>query len=499
MNGTVKKSIRLKLFFVMVSVLLFNSLFVLLFGNFFMALYYNVTTSMELEHYGKLIYNAYKNDPASLDGVLGELENKNTVVILYAADNAGKNILYLSRPGGRRTTVFTGPSPDILTRFLNELENRSQKAGEVVISGAQDKRRMAISLHVKLDEGVYLIAETPKGYLQDISQRAVVFTAIISGITFLAGGLIIFLLSGAVTAPIRRIQDTADEIANLNFAKRCDERSDDELGLLAHSINNMSDKLQENINGLKVANQSLKEQLLQKEKNEKNRREFIANVSHDFKTPLTLILSYCEALKEQIEEGGPLSREYCDIISEEGERMSSLVQQLLRLSQLESSTMALERSIFAINEIIGASVHKAKIMAAQKGINLTVNYEDSFIVDADFARIGQVFTNLLDNALKYCSREGAISVAVARRGEKCRVTVANTGEPIREEDLENLFHSFYKADKSRSIEGTSYGLGLAIVQAIMQLHQEDYGVENTPDGVLFYFELPYVQLDEEEK
>ncbi len=65
--------------------------------------------------------------------------------------------------------------------------------------------------------------------------------------------------------------------------------------------------------------------------------------------------------------------------------------------------------------------------------------------------------------------------------------------------MENLFHSFYKADKSRSIEGTSYGLGLAIVQAIMQLHQEDYGVENTPDGVLFYFELPYVQLDEEEK
>jgi hypothetical protein len=125
--------------------------------------------------------------------------------------------------------VFTGPSPDILTRFLNELENRSQKAGEVVISGAQDKRRMAISLHVKLDEGVYLIAETPKGYLQDISQRAVVFTPSSRASPSSRGGLSSFCCRGAVTAPIRRIQDTADEIANLNFAKRCDERSDDEL------------------------------------------------------------------------------------------------------------------------------------------------------------------------------------------------------------------------------------------------------------------------------
>jgi two-component system sensor histidine kinase VanS len=153
------------------------------------------------------------------------------------------------------------------------------------MTGDQDNRHMAISLYMKLEEGVYLIAETPKAYLQDISQRAVIFTAIISGVTFFIGGIIIFLLSGAVTAPIRRIQDTADEIANLNFTHRCDEKSGDELGHLAHSINNMADRLQENINQLTVANATLKEELMQTEKMERGRREFIANVSHDFKTP----------------------------------------------------------------------------------------------------------------------------------------------------------------------------------------------------------------------
>lgn len=499
MNVTVKKSIKSKIFLVMISIMLFNSLFILLFGNFFMELYYSVTTSMELEHYGKLIYSAYQTDPNSIDTVLNELEDKNTVILIYSTEGGEKTFTYMSRPGGKRGGIPEGPILDILNRYLNRIDGQELKTGQSVVSGAQGEGSRTISLHMKLEEGVYLIADTPKAYLQDISQRAVVFTAIISGATFFIGAIIIFLLSGAITAPIRRIQDTADEIANLNFTNRCDEKSGDELALLAHSINNMSDRLQENINQLTVANGFLKEELFQKEKMERNRREFIANVSHDFKTPLTLIISYCEALKEQIEHGEQLNKEYCDIIRDEGERMSFMVQQLLRLSQLESSTMTLERSIFAINEIIDGVINKGKIMAAQKNVTVNTRFEDSFVVDADFIRTEQVFTNLFDNAVKYCNEGGVINVTVQKREDKCRILVENSGEHIKEEDIENLFHSFYKADKSRSMEGTSYGLGLAIVKAIMELHRESFGAENTPIGVRFFFELPCIHLEEEDK
>ena len=497
MNISVHENIKVKLFAVMASVLLLSLLFILLFGSFFMELYFNVTTSMELEEQGRLIHSAYKNDPDGIYTILDELEHKNTFIMIYVTDGSGRSTIYISRPERFRRQETT-MAAFVLGSGIGSINMEELVVGQTAIIGVHEKERPTIMLQMKLEEGVFLIAETPKEFLQDVSQRAVMFTAIVSSIMFFIGGIVIFLLAGAITAPIRVIQNTADKIANLDFSQQCMVDSKDELGHLASSINNMSARLQDNITKLTQANETLTSQLLQRERMEKSRREFIANVSHDLKTPLTLVISYCEEMKNQIAAGASPDPQYFEIICQESERMSALVMQMLQLSQLESPAMELDRSIFAINEIIDATIYKNKLVAAQRGIAVSMKTEDSFIVHADFLRAEQVFSNLFENALKYCQEGGNIAIQVGRRGSKCHITVENTGAPIREEDMESLFQSFYKVDKSRSIEGASYGLGLAIVKTIMDLHGEAYGVMNTEQGVLFYFDLPCVDLEEEE-
>jgi len=174
--------------------------------------------------------------------------------------------------------------------------------------------------------------------------------------------------------------------------------------------------------------------------------------------------------------------------------MSEFVQELLKLSQLEGGIIKLEKSNFSINEIIKDAVKKNSIIADEKNLNVEQNICDDSIVFADYFRIEQVFQNLYENAIKYCNDGGTVKVSTLVHENKCRIKVFNTGKHIEDEDIENIFLSFYRADKSRKNMG-SYGLGLAIVKAVMDMHGEKYGVGNVDDGVEFWFELENVEMN----
>ncbi|MBC8586568.1 HAMP domain-containing histidine kinase [Oscillospiraceae bacterium NSJ-64] len=353
-----------------------------------------------------------------------------------------------------------------------------------------------IGLATRLDDNLYLLIETPKGYLKSTADLAVKYTAYLSIVILLAGSVLVYLVVGRVTKPLSKIQEVADKISKMDFSQKCKITSQDEIGLLAVSINNMSDELQANIDKLVQANEILQNDLLRQQQTDRMRQQFIANVSHDFKTPLTLMISYAEALEEG--ETNPQKKEYCDIIISESHKMSYMVGKLLSLSKLESGTDKLETSIFCLNEVISQVVNSHRILTSKKDIKVEIDADLDVIVNADYQKIGQVVTNLFENAVKYTPQQGRISLSGELSENRCRVSVVNTGSRIAKEDQENLFISFYRADKSRSRDLQSYGLGLAIVKAIMQLHGQEYGVENTPDGVRFWFDLELADIDNDD-
>ena len=365
---------------------------------------------------------------------------------------------------------------------FNELKNNNY----YVSNRASDRHDNDITVLSKVKDDKYILMQTPVKFIKDMSDSAVNYSMYISIFSLFIVAVIIYFVADRTTKPIRQLQVVANKISNLNFSERCDILSRDEIGLLSASINNMADRLQEYV-------EKLKDDLVKLEKSDKMTKQFIANVSHDFKTPLTLIMSYSEALIDMEDIDEETKKDYLNIIINEGRKMSEFVQELLKLSQLEGGMIKLEKSNFSINEIIEDTIYKNSIMTMEKNISVEKSISDNSIVYGDYFRIEQVFQNLYENAVKYCDSDGIVRVSTFVKDSRCRISIFNTGKKIPDEDIDNIFISFYRADKSRKNMG-SYGLGLAIVKAIIDMHNERYGVQNLENGVEFWFELENVDI-----
>jgi signal transduction histidine kinase len=219
------------------------------------------------------------------------------------------------------------------------------------------------------------------------------------------------------------------------------------------------------------------------------RKEFLDNVSHELKTPIALIQGYAEGLKENITED-PESREfYCDVIMDESAKMNKLVKNLLTLNQLESGKDAATMERFDMVSLINGVLQSMDIMIQQKNANVIFETKGPVYVWADEFKIEEVVTNYTSNALNHLEGERQIELKITEEGERVRISVFNTGKPIPEADIPNLWNKFYKVDKARTREYGGSGIGLSIVKAIIEgLHQE-YGVQNYENGVEFWFTL----------
>ncbi|HPF56327.1 MAG TPA: HAMP domain-containing sensor histidine kinase [Clostridiales bacterium] len=307
------------------------------------------------------------------------------------------------------------------------------------------------------------------------------FTMVMAGVAF-------YFLSTRFVKPIQEINTVAKKITVLDFSDKLDVGSKDEVGQLADSVNHLSSQLEATITDLQRANMQLKLDLLNRDKTDKMRKEFISNVSHELKTPLALILGYSEGLKVGINED---DRDfYCDVIQDEANNMSKLVSRLLYVSQLESEAMKPDMSRFEINALINTVLETLKIQFDEKHIKPVSNYEFEGEIYADIDQIRQVVTNYLTNAIHHCGGEMKVTIKTERTDAgRLKVTVFNTGEHIPEESLPHVWESFYKVDKARTREYGGTGLGLYIVSQIISNHNGTYGVENVENGVQFWFEL----------
>ncbi len=313
----------------------------------------------------------------------------------------------------------------------------------------------------------------------------------------LYAGLVVLIISAGfmilaserVIKPVRQLSDIAKSMANLDFTTKYDVEVKDEIGELGESINHLSEKLEETISDLKSANNRLQSDIEEKTQADEIRKEFLANVTHELKTPIALISGYAEGLKDCINDDAESRDFYCDVIIDEAGKMNTMVKKLLTLNQIEFGNQIVELKCFDICEVISSVLNSSELLIKNKGAKLLVNAKGPMKVWADEYMVEEVFTNYLTNALNHCENEMIVDIKAEQKEKSVRISVFNTGKPIPEEDLDKIWIKFYKVDKARTREYGGSGIGLSIVKAIMEAHNKPYGVMNHSNGVEFWFEL----------
>lgn len=283
--------------------------------------------------------------------------------------------------------------------------------------------------------------------------------------------LICLSIAYMVIKPIRRIESTAKHIARKEFDYPIDTTRHDELGDLSRSIDRMSKELESTIN-------NLHQEIERVQRLEVIRKEFVSNLTHEIKTPLGIINGFSELV--EIEQDEKKRNEYITIIQNETKRINELVLAMLDLSKLESQKVSLKLEEVDLLDIVGDCLDSMMYLFERKQIKVHTQL-DSSMVKADRFKIEMVIDNFISNALRYTAEGKNVYVRLDEHGFE----IENEGHPIPKDDLEKIWLTFHKVDRSRNAEGT--GLGLAICKAILDLHHFEYGVKNTEKGVLFYF------------
>lgn len=279
--------------------------------------------------------------------------------------------------------------------------------------------------------------------------------------------VIYYFFQKIIIKPLGKINYVADKISKGEVDKRVYIQSGDEIGELAKSFNLMAESL---------------------EKIEENRRQFISNVSHEIRSPLTSIKGFIGGILDGVI---PKEKEkyYLSLAYDETQRLARLVNDLLDLSAIEAGQLKLRIEEVNINEIIRVTVIKFEQKIKEKKLDVDVCLqEDNLYVVGDKDRLIQVVTNLIDNSIKYTNEGGKIEIKTKLKGDKVYVSIYNSGALISDEDIKYIWSRFYKADKARSSK-ISTGLGLSIVRSILTQLGEDVWVENKQEGVMFTFTL----------
>lgn len=325
----------------------------------------------------------------------------------------------------------------------------------------------------------------------EVSNQFLLFTGLFS---IVVSALIALWIARSFTRPIRQLAAVTDSLSRFDFSKRYTGRGKDELAELGQSVNTLSTELEKNISDLKTLNAQLERDNEIKTRQDQLRRDFIANASHELKTPIALIRAYAEGILDDVSADEKSRRYYCEVIQDEADKMNVLIRKMTSLMQLESGEEELTITRFELTGLIGGVLRRYSILLDQKKITVSFLPEGELYCWGDEYFIENVINNYVSNAANHVSEKGEITVEERRvrtpeGQDRVRVSVFNTGRNIAPEDLTRIWESFYKVDKARTRQYGGTGLGLSVVSAVMRAHNMPCGVENCEGGVRFWFEL----------
>lgn len=277
-----------------------------------------------------------------------------------------------------------------------------------------------------------------------------------------------FFLAKRISSPIVNMKKEADKLAQGDYDVKFESKSFSEINELANTLDDATEKLSQ-INDL--------------------RKDLVANVSHDIKTPLTIIQTYAEMIQDISGDDPKKRNEHLNVILKETEYLNKLVTDMSELSKLQSGNIEITRDNFDLKDCTDKVIELLKQLIDEKKIELVTNMDDC-VIYADEIKISQVIYNFISNAIKHSNENGKIIINIIDSEDSVRLEVIDNGEGISEESLPYIWDRYYKVDKNFNRNVNSTGLGLAIAKAILEAHKAKYGVESKlNEGSKFYFEL----------
>ena len=298
------------------------------------------------------------------------------------------------------------------------------------------------------------------------------------------------LLGRFISRPLNEINRTAGQMAKLDFSACCNIHTEDEFGELSQNLNTMFSNLREALEKLEAANKQLEKDVKQ-EHLLTQRKELVDSLSHEMKTPLGLIRAYVEGLKEETDE--QKKQHYMDVILSATDRMNTMIVSLLDLSALEAGAAKLSEERFDFIELVETVA--GRLLIDTPNVNYRFTYElpdEKTFIRADKYRMEQVLNNLIQNAKNHVYDSGEIHLSVIQRENKLRFSIFNQGDQLPPQDIPKIWEKFYRGNSSQNNTLNSSGLGLSIVAQILSMCEADYGVQNKPNGVEFYFDFSII-------
>lgn len=444
------------------------------------------------------------------EGLLQEMFYPRVIKKAGAADigtlRGSDTTLTLSTVSGEITELFL-PAPNqwnlrqgILFHVLKDLFPLSEERKRALEGGSVLEEewvepwsgvRSLVAIHPIVQDGrlsELVVALTSLQQISEANDALRLFYVYIGIGGFALILLLSLLLSKIVTKPLLSLNKSALRMARLDFSVKSPIIRNDEFGSLARSLNTMAEKLDVTLRELQQANEQLRNEMDHKQRMELIQKEFVSNASHELKTPLSIVKSFAEGLRDGVGEN---KRErYIEVILDETEKMEELVRDLLELAKLESKTIKLKKSWFFLSELTEEIVERLMHHFREKELRAVTILANEEALYADQEKIEQVLLNMLVNAIRHANPGSEITVRIEGEAQALRVTIENEGEQIPQEQLSFVWDRFYRIERSRNRKTGGTGLGLAIVRHILELHEASYSVRNTKTGVAFSFSLP---------
>ena len=418
--------------------------------------------------------------------LFGQIKNPQDAVVMIVDSDNGKLYTSINDEGQMMEGMRS------LMNSIRSEDNESQfGTGEYIIRRNHDTITNAdyYDLIGRLNNGYEVLLRTPIARVESVMQVMThLFIYICIGL-MVFGTSFMLLFSNIFAAPIKRMSKAAKRMSELDFDVKIPVTSNDEIGELGNSMNEMSEKLEQTISELKAANIELQRDIAERRKIDDMRKEFLSHVSHELKTPIALIQGYAEGLQEGVNDDPESRQFYCDVIVDEAAKMNNMVKKLLTLNQLEFGNDVVTMERFEITALVKNYIQSAAILTKQNDITVRMEEYPPIYAWADEFKIEEVFMNFFSNAVNHCEGEKIIDVKMEQKDGRVRVSVFNTGKPIPEDSIGHIWEKFYKVDKARTREYGGSGVGLSIVKAIMDSMNQPYGVINYTNGVEFWFEL----------
>ena len=457
-----KKSLRSKLIlnFVMSVVLVMLTLIAATNFVFRPILIHDTRDSMM--SYAALISEAYDNGSATINKLIAMLDSSHDYeTVIYRDD--------ISVIASYEQMYPTSGRIAMIKEWMKEYEEHKKSDGTFFKEIEKNSDNLSRTVYIKeLSDGTYLCMSKVVRGIDQIVYIATIGVTVGAIFLIIIGTATWSVLTKSFTSQLKKMSIVTQKMSQLNFDEKIDYHSEDEVGVLAESIDEMSDELKVSIEKLK--------------KDVERRKRLIRDMSHELKTPVTTVSGYTENIQLLVPDN-PRVQRYCDIMLEECDVINNLVQEMLYMSKLEDETFGCKKESFEAGKLKGKILNRIENEFSAESIIWELENIDIF---ADINLIERAVYNFITNAIKHRAENTAVEVRGYRDGDRYVFAVTNYGDEIPQEEQELIWDVFYKCDKSRNRGDSGHGIGLAIVKRIAVLHGGEVGL-TVGDGKNTFF------------